>query len=307
MKIIQNMPLISVILPTYNRIITLPRAVDSVLHQTYPCLELIIVDDGSSDGTQEYVKGLQDKRVIYHRNECNMGPSAARNAGVELARGEYIAFQDSDDEFFPTKLQIQMLALRNGDGEKVAMVYHELCRYEGKSFQMRLPARSIPYRNKTGELFPFLLLNPLISTQTMMIEKKAFKRLGGFRTDLKSLEDYEFSIRFAKKYKIKFIPETLVKLYDSNVSVGKRLEDKIHTQAVIVRDMCRQLMDMGMLRKKVLLVKMEAELYDCRKNFYQEMEKILCEIQDRDIVTLLQGLLELCNQADGIDRTCGIT
>lgn len=82
-----NLPLVSVIIPTYNRMRTLPESVDSVLRQTYRHLELIIVDDGSEDGTEEYVKGIDDNRVRYEKREANKGPSAARNLGAQLAAG----------------------------------------------------------------------------------------------------------------------------------------------------------------------------------------------------------------------------
>ncbi|MDE6128227.1 MAG: glycosyltransferase, partial [Lachnospiraceae bacterium] len=80
----QKLPLVSIVIPTYNRIHTLPASVDSVLKQTYENLELIIMDDGSTDGTEEYVKGITDERVRYRKADKNMGPSAARNMGAEL-------------------------------------------------------------------------------------------------------------------------------------------------------------------------------------------------------------------------------
>lgn len=84
----RNLPLVSVVIPTYNRVRTLPRAIDSVLNQTYQNLELIVMDDGSEDGTEEYVKNMADPRVRYRKSDTNMGPSAARNSGAELAVGE---------------------------------------------------------------------------------------------------------------------------------------------------------------------------------------------------------------------------
>ncbi|MDE5679082.1 MAG: glycosyltransferase, partial [Lachnospiraceae bacterium] len=84
----QKLPLVSIVIPTYNRIHTLPASVDSVLKQTYENLELIIMDDGSTDGTEEYVKGITDERVRYSKADKNMGPSAAGNMGAEQAKGE---------------------------------------------------------------------------------------------------------------------------------------------------------------------------------------------------------------------------
>ena len=101
-------PLVSVVLPTFNRERLLPRAINSVLNQTYKNLELIIVNDGSTDDTEKVVKGYSDKRIRYYKQELNKGGSAARNVGIKLARGELISFQDSDDEWLPEKLERQV-------------------------------------------------------------------------------------------------------------------------------------------------------------------------------------------------------
>ena len=113
-------PLISVIMPTYNRAHTLPRAIRSVLAQTWENLELIIADDASADNTRQLVLAIPDRRLKYVRNEINRGAAAARNLGLSHARGEYIAFQDSDDEWLLDKLTIQMEALRSHNGDYVA-------------------------------------------------------------------------------------------------------------------------------------------------------------------------------------------
>lgn len=110
MLIAKNNPKVSVIIPTYNRAHLIGRAIKSVLNQTYKDFEIIIVDDGSTDKTEEVVKDFKDERVRYIRREKNKGGSAARNTGIKAARGEYIAFQDSDDEWLPEKLEKQMKA-----------------------------------------------------------------------------------------------------------------------------------------------------------------------------------------------------
>ena len=102
--------MISVIIPTYNRAKLLPRAVESVLNQTYQDIELIIVDDGSTDDTMEWVRGIKDDRVRYAQLN-HQGACAARNHGISIARGEYIAFQDSDDIWFMDKLEKQLAFL----------------------------------------------------------------------------------------------------------------------------------------------------------------------------------------------------
>ena len=97
-------PTVSVILPTYNRVALLPRAISSVLNQSYSNLELIVVDDCSNDGTEEEISRIRDARLTVIRQAVNSGPGAARNVGIRAASGQYIASQDSDDEWLPEKL-----------------------------------------------------------------------------------------------------------------------------------------------------------------------------------------------------------
>src|SRR5690242_14976762 len=113
-------PSVSVIIPTYNRARFVGEAVASALAQTLPPLEVIVVDDGSTDDTADVVARLNDPRVVYLRQE-NAGPATARNTGVEAARGDLIALLDSDDRWLPRKLELQV-PLFEGDG-KIGLVY----------------------------------------------------------------------------------------------------------------------------------------------------------------------------------------
>ena len=117
-------PTVSVIIPTYNRAKLLPRAIKSVLNQTFKDFEVIIVDDGSTDNTEEVINEFQkhNKRIKYIRHEKNKGAAAARNTGIKIAQGEYIAFQDSDDEWLPNKLEKQMEIFESAPAE-IGVVY----------------------------------------------------------------------------------------------------------------------------------------------------------------------------------------
>ncbi len=117
-----NNPKVSVILPTYNRAHLIKRAIQSVLDQTYQNFEIIVVDDGSTDNTEEQVRSFNNPKIRYIRYNENKGAAFARNAGIKASRGDYIAFQDSDDEWFPHKLQRQMEAFKNASPE-VGVVY----------------------------------------------------------------------------------------------------------------------------------------------------------------------------------------
>lgn len=118
----QERPTVSVILPTYNRAHLLERAIQSVLDQTYPDFEIIVVDDASIDNTVNIIKGIINERIRYIRHEKNKGAAAARNTGIKLAKGKYIAFQDSDDEWLRDKLEKQIKIFETVSPE-VGVVY----------------------------------------------------------------------------------------------------------------------------------------------------------------------------------------
>lgn len=269
-----KMPLVSVIIPTYNRIDTLPRSMESVLCQTYGNLELIVVDDGSTDGTEEYVKGMSDGRIRYVKGDGNRGPAAARNMGVRLAQGEYVAFQDSDDEWHPDKLEKQMgLLLDSEQGND--MVYCEYTRYHGQARREVVPSKKIPVGCKNGNILAVLLLQPLIGTPTIVVKKEYFLQTGGFNEKLRTFEDYEFTVRFSCQYHIGFVGESLVKVYDQPNSVDKRYADRIHTQAYIVREMIGPLRRYGLLKEKLSSIQRAAEHLKCHDVFLEELQQLV--------------------------------
>ena len=188
--------LVSVIIPTYNRKHTIKRCIDSVLAQTYRAFEIIIVDDCSTDGTMEYVDELYgaitDINIIYVRNDDNLGASASRNVGVSYANGDYIAFHDSDDEWLPDKLEKQMAAFLQAD-EKVGLVY-SMFEHRGEKYSEVYPPKSVDLSVKTGCVLSTVLINPLVGMITLVMRKEVFLKLGGFNEQLRSLEDYEFTI-----------------------------------------------------------------------------------------------------------------
>ena len=166
--------LVSVIITTYNRIATLPRAINSVLKQTYTNLELIIVDDGSNDGTDKYIEQLNDSRLKYIRLGKNLGPAGARNAGVNAAKGKYIAFQDSDDEWDENKLAIQMEVLKNSPN--CDLVYCAMKQVDEDNIVVDIiPSKNLSEEFTKGNIYEFLLSYCLISTQTILVKKSIFQ------------------------------------------------------------------------------------------------------------------------------------
>lgn len=273
-------PLVSIIINTYNRVQVLPRALNSVLSQTYPNIEVLVVDDNSDDETEKYMETIDDVRVRYIKNSVNMGASGARNKGAECASGDIIAFQDDDDEWPEDKLEKQMDILL--DDSSIKLVYCGIAMYSDNKLTRILPSPDIPIEQKQGNIFHYLLLQPLISTQTILVWKKEFFEIGGFDEKVKSLIDYEFSIRFAQKFKIGFAGNVLVNVYDSPVSVSKRCEEKIRTQMLIVENMFGELNKVDLLWDKLVFVKNQAARYGCMEVFYAELSRLAPMIKSED-------------------------
>lgn len=209
-------PIVSIIMPTYNRAFCLNRAVESVLRQTYHDFELIIIDDGSTDDTTKVINGFSDKRIVHLRHEKNMGAAAARNLGIQMAKGDFIAFQDSDDVWHPEKLSRQMEAFKKKSSD-IGVVYAGAWRIEnGKKIL-------IPYSriyNKEGELKQPLLVENFITLPSAIVRKECFSVAGMFDESLPCLQDWELWIRISNHYRFKYIDEPLVNAYFSNNSIS---------------------------------------------------------------------------------------
>lgn len=207
---------ISIVLPTYNRANVIGKSIESVLNQTYQNLELIIVDDGSTDDTEEIVCAFKDNRIRYHRLEQNSGVSQARNIGVALAENDLVALEDSDDLWFPTKLEKQMQYWNLHP--EFSMIY---CPYEMEVDKSLLITPSgLPREELEGNILRNLLFRNSIGAPTILFKKEAFIECGGFDPAFKSLEDWDFAIRFAKKNQIGFLNEVLVRASHSTGGIS---------------------------------------------------------------------------------------
>jgi glycosyltransferase involved in cell wall biosynthesis len=203
----QESPLISVIIPTYNRAGCIKRAVNSVLAQTYTNLEVIVVDDGSEDNTESVVASMPDGRVRYVRQDANRGAAAARNAGVRYAEGELIAFQDSDDYWYPDKLEKQMDYWEKHP--EYGMIYGTYIRRLGNGHDFAVP-EECERETVEGNIFEHLILDNSIGAPTMILKKEAFMEVGGFDETMSCLEDWDFAVKFALKYSIGFVKEPVM-------------------------------------------------------------------------------------------------
>ena len=258
---------VSVIIPTYNRADKLEYSVRSVLDQTYEDFKLIIVDDASTDNTEEAVKDLGDERVIYHRLEKNRGAGGARNEGVKIADTEYIAFQDSDDKWHPDKLERQMKYMEeNPDAGMVYGRFHVISPTQDYIF----PHDGVEGELE-GELYPWLLRRNTVGTPTMLMKKACFEEAGGFDESLRCLEDWEFVIRFSEKFRIGFIDDALIDNLISEGSVSTNLAAYFEARCKMIAIHKAKLMELGLFDSVVMDVFGRAE----RSGILPQVQKML--------------------------------
>jgi len=198
--------LVSVIIPTHDRAALVERAVASVLAQSYPVLECIVVDDGSADGTWPLLERLvqADARLRAFRHDRPAGASAARNTGLAAARGRYVAFLDDDDVWLPDKLEKQ-IALLEASPPAVGLVY---CWFDYRAGDALLPGR---HPTLAGRIFPQLLEHqPLGNASTLLVPKAVADAVGGFDADLPRGNDGDFIRRVARDHEVCCVAEVLV-------------------------------------------------------------------------------------------------
>lgn len=194
-------PLVSVIIPTYDRWPMLREAIGSVLDQSYKEFELVVVDDGSKDGTAERLREYGSGLRLY--SQPRRGVAAARNFGVRSSRGGYLAFLDSDDLWKPKKLEIQV----------AFMAAHEIQICQTEEVWIRRGVRVNPkkrHRKPSGDIFRSSLDLCLVSPSAVMMTRELFERVGGFDEALTVCEDYDLWLRVALDTPVHLIPEPLV-------------------------------------------------------------------------------------------------
>jgi glycosyltransferase involved in cell wall biosynthesis len=198
-----SMTKVSVIIPTYNRAEKVLRAISSVLSQTYEDFELIVIDDGSDDHTREGLSRFKDHILLLNHTE-NMGVSAARNSGIEKARGEFIAFLDSDDQWMPEKLEVQIDFFRENP-DIVACQTEEI--WIRKGIRVNPKNRHL---KPSGDIFEPSLKLCLVSPSAVMLKRSLLDEVGLFDERFPVCEDYDLWLRISKKYPIYLIKKALV-------------------------------------------------------------------------------------------------
>ena len=290
--------LVSVIIPTYNRAKFLPAAIDSILNQTYKNIEIIVVDDGSTDDTKAVLRPF--KSAIQYFYTTNKGPAHARNVGMKAASGKYIAFLDSDDTYLPMKLTLQVAFMEKHpeigmvytewsssyDGKTIAEEYHMrtfhgIYNRKGWRYEDIFPVkgefrsdgwdRPIPYY--VGDLFRFVLMDPLVPSLTILFQREILEKVGYQNEAYHLAEEYEFIVRICKIFQVAFlnVPAYVYRYHDNQISKVNQsaTKEKLYTEVGIQKVVLQAVLDWGYgdkeyyRRNQDWLNSRIAELYHC--------------------------------------------
>lgn len=254
--------LVSVVIPTYNRAKTIVKSINSILSQSYSNIEIIVVDDCSSDNTHQVIldEFSQINNLIYLKHEINKGGNAARNTGINIAKGELIAFLDSDDEWVDSKIEKQVHRIiknKNCGLIYTACTNVDLITNKVVSYSYEEPSNNPFYK--------LLCQNFIGTTSSILCKKKCLLDIGNFDESLPSCQDWDLYIRMSQKYNIEYINEPLLKYYVHGDSITGNCAKAIEGHEIITEKVLKIVNSSKLysLKKKILYFhyKKRADIY----------------------------------------------
>jgi hypothetical protein len=237
------MPTVSVIIHTYNNEKFIAETVESVLNQTYKDYEIIVVDDGSADGTRDALVPYMQK-IRYHYKE-NGGIASAKNAGICLSQTEFVAFLDHDDLWVPDKLQLQMECFN--ENLQVGLVYSKYT-----SFRDGKELRTKPEKGYSGWIFKELLSKSFIQTSTVVVKRECLDAVGPYDETFSLGDEYDMFLRIAQKFQCGFVDKGLTRyrVHDTNASNNDFLFD--NENLGVYKKVYNNFTDIDGVEKKIL-------------------------------------------------------
>lgn len=197
---------VSAIVPTYNRVHTIERAILSIINQSHPVQEIIVIDDGSIDSTRERITAINHPSILYHYQE-NRGVSHARNTGISIASSQWLAFLDSDDEWLPHKIERQLGVLASHPNYRLCHS-NEIWIRNGKRVNQMLK-----HQKFGGDIFEKCLPLCVISPSSVIIHRDAVADIGPFDESLPACEDYDYWLRYCARHPVLYLEDCLIKKY----------------------------------------------------------------------------------------------
>jgi glycosyltransferase involved in cell wall biosynthesis len=260
---------VSVIIPVFNGERTIRRAVDSVVAQTLLDLEIIIIDDGSTDHTNEFITQFVSDRLRVIRHPQNRGSAAARNTGITAAQGRWIAFLDSDDTWMPDKLTRQVALLEQVGPSAAACSTGYYLHKAGRDLTISL---NLPPEQFHREVLFGCMISP---GTTLIVDRRVFDEIGMFDESFRRLEDWDWLLRFSERHSMVFIPEPLADIYLAARSGEQAVSQSISVLDAIDRIGQKHLPHLDTLAKlklrSSLLVETAATYYRQREPFSAAM------------------------------------
>ena len=237
------MPTVNVIIHTYNNERFIAETVESVLNQTYKDYEIIVVDDGSVDGTRDALIPYMQK-IRYHYKE-NGGIASAKNAGIGLSQAEFVAFLDHDDLWVPDKLQLQMEHFN--ENPQIGLVYAKYT-----SFRDGKELRTKPEKGYSGWIFKELLAKSFIQTSTVVVKRECLDAAGPYDETFSLGDEYDMFLRIARKFQCGFVDKGLTRyrVHDTNASNNDFLFD--NENLGVYKKIYNNFTDLDGVEKKIL-------------------------------------------------------
>ena len=253
-----NKPTVTVIIPTCNRADKIFSSVQSVLNQTFDNFELIVVDDASSDNTKQIVNIFSDQRIRYICHSRNKGGSAARNTGIKESQGEFIAFLDDDDEWYPDHLQVTVDTLNKLDSSWGVV-------YTGKlEITSKKSKKIYPNALWEGLIQNNLLVYGSIGTPSILVRRLCFEHIGLFDEDFPRHQDWEMHIRIANKYKYYPIKKITIKVNKGELPISKSV---VKSKKLFFRKFDEYIKQLSWLEKRRFYAK---HYNDLAKHYFNE-------------------------------------
>lgn len=234
--------LVSIVIPTFNASAFLKGAIESALHQNYMPLEVIVIDDGSTDNTSDVVRDYGTQVIFYRQN--NLGPSGTRNTGIKLSKGEFIAFLDADDTWEMDKLQKQMHLMKNDPD--IGLVHTNVWSFYLDRNEKE--CKDVKREEFVGQCYARLFSENRILTSSVLVRRKCFNDVGLFDETLRVCEDWDMWIRLSRKYRFAYVPKPLVnyRIHKNNLTA-----DSINMRKGDYSVLCKMLSDDPSLEKMI--------------------------------------------------------
>lgn len=259
--------LISVVIPTYNSAQYIIEAIESVLNQTYKDYEIIVVDDGSTDNTKDILRSYIEKKKIHYFYQENSGVSSARNTGSRMAKGDFIAFLDSDDILDKDSIRCRLNALHSYRDRAdciftdciffydygINRVQDEQTLWQKRKFFEKLPKTTILEQNEhtmllNNDLYQTLIRECYFRVQSLLMSKKSFMRSGGFDETLMFQEDWDFFLRYSKLKNILILKKPMAYIRRGTASLSTRSNIVFSYSMVVLEKLLKSETDQNIIK-----------------------------------------------------------